>query len=241
MTRGEYETGGDAGELRDFESLAADLEAENPQLAEQRILREEAEAFQRRLRERLRAARRNISQGDVAQRMGINAQSRVSRLEMGYADLSIEALYRYARAVGYVPVISLVPAAGFGAGEASDQPGEAAGEVQAAQPGEAAGEAQAVRDVGAPSARSARQMAARDVRPSPSSPKFSGKRIGQRGLKAASGEAQKAGKRHARSRLQRTHEEMLERLSDDLVRGYGALGAAVASEDDDASEDTAEE
>ena len=99
----------DPSQLKDFKAFTAELEQEYPGLAEQRILREETEAFLARLRERLKSARGETSHTEVARRMGIKGRSRTSRLESGDADMSIEALYRYCRAIGYVPVISLVP------------------------------------------------------------------------------------------------------------------------------------
>lgn len=96
-------------QLKNFKAFTGELEQEYPGLAEQRILREETETFLARLRERLKSARGETSQTEVARRMGIKGQSRISCLENGDTDLSVEALYRYCRAIGYVPVISLVP------------------------------------------------------------------------------------------------------------------------------------
>ncbi|MEX2642323.1 MAG: helix-turn-helix transcriptional regulator [Acetobacterales bacterium] len=111
------------GDMKDFNAFAEQVEGEVPALREQRAIREEAQAFQQRVRERLRRQRGRTPQEEVARRMGLRHNSTVSRIEKGDGDLTLETIYRYARALGRVPVLVLAPAAGEAS--ASDQPAEA--------------------------------------------------------------------------------------------------------------------
>lgn len=96
-------------ETRDFRAFYEQLEAENPELVEARQVEENAEAFTQSVRDQLLQARGNMTQAEVAQRMGLKHQSRVSRIERGEGDLTLEAIYRYAKAIGMKPKIELVP------------------------------------------------------------------------------------------------------------------------------------
>lgn len=209
----------DTEQMRDFETFARELEEENPGLAEQRILREEAEAFEERLRTRLRQARGDVSQVEIARRMGLNAQSRVSRLEKGDADLSVEALYLYARAAGYVPVVSFVPASSLG----GDQDAVETPQKEAAQVRRALGEviAKGTQVPLAPGVKGAK-FKMRDLAIGPGG-------LGSAGL----GTPQHVGRLRVHSRLQRMHERTLERVSDDLVKLYGDIGAALGPDEED--------
>jgi transcriptional regulator with XRE-family HTH domain len=98
-----------ADEREDFETFYSDLAASNASLQDEHLIQAETAAFEARLRQRMRAARGRRKQAEVAERMGLRHQSRVSRLESADSDLSVALLYRYARAVGCVPLITLVP------------------------------------------------------------------------------------------------------------------------------------
>ena len=100
---------GDPKAGRDFTEFAAGLEAEYPALAERRKNREEGEAFVRSVGEALRAARGDLSRAEVAHRMGVMREETVARLENGDLEITVEALFLYAHAVGCVPRVYLVP------------------------------------------------------------------------------------------------------------------------------------
>lgn len=86
------------------------LAAEIPSFAAAQELEQAAESFCRSVRADLRSRRKQqgLDQAELGARMDMT-QSTVSKMEKGEGDLGLKTLYRFAEALGFRPVVLLVP------------------------------------------------------------------------------------------------------------------------------------
>jgi transcriptional regulator with XRE-family HTH domain len=91
-------------------ALQSQLAEENPRYADAVALEDHAENFCRAVRDDLRDRRKELGldQSEVAERLDLT-QSAVSKIESGDGDIGLKTLFRYAHALGLVPVCTFVP------------------------------------------------------------------------------------------------------------------------------------
>ena len=104
---------------KDMLSLVAykkQLAEECPAIATAFDFEEHCAEFLRRERLRLKflGEVKGISQGDLANRLGLT-QSAISRIERGKGDIGLSTVYRYTMALGLCPDINYVPSPSVGA------------------------------------------------------------------------------------------------------------------------------
>jgi transcriptional regulator with XRE-family HTH domain len=90
--------------------MRAQLAEHNPAYAAAMDLENEAEGFCRDVRAALREQRKaqDLDQAEVAALLDMT-QSAVSKIETGEGDLGLKTVFRYARALGLIPVCVLQP------------------------------------------------------------------------------------------------------------------------------------
>ncbi len=110
------------------------LAAENPSFAAAVEATSRADAFCQSVRQDLRALRkqRGLNQAELGEIMD-RTQSAVSKIETGQGDLGLQAVYRYAEAMGCHPVMVFMPSADAMAKQSEGEPAEAALRLENAQ------------------------------------------------------------------------------------------------------------
>lgn len=93
-------------------ALRETLQRDNPHFQAAVTAGREANAFVQSVRADLAAHRKlaDLSQEDVGQRLDLG-QSAISKFENGQGDLSMKTVYRFAQALGFRPVLLMVPSA----------------------------------------------------------------------------------------------------------------------------------
>lgn len=93
-----------------FRAMRKRLAQENPGFAEAERLEAEADEFCGSIRGKLRRCRKieGIDQKELGEVMQLT-QSAVSRIENGTGDIGLKSVYRFARALGYQPVVMFTP------------------------------------------------------------------------------------------------------------------------------------
>jgi transcriptional regulator with XRE-family HTH domain len=96
--------------IEGIRALRAQLAEDNPAYAVAVDLENEAERFSREVRNTLREQRKaqKLDQSELAARLDMT-QSAVSKIESGDGDLGVKTVFRYAHALGLIPVCLLLP------------------------------------------------------------------------------------------------------------------------------------
>jgi transcriptional regulator with XRE-family HTH domain len=104
------------------------LEKDNPRFQAAVEAGQGANAFVQSVRADLAKCRDSarVSQADVGRRLDLG-QPAISKIENGSGDLSLKTLYRFAEAIGYRPVVQMVPAAHAAASARAENAGTASG------------------------------------------------------------------------------------------------------------------
>lgn len=91
-------------------ALQTELAALNPRYADAVELESDAENFCRDVRRGLRENRRaqGLDQADVGRMLDLT-QSAVSKIESGEGDIGLKTIFRYAYALGLIPVCTFLP------------------------------------------------------------------------------------------------------------------------------------
>lgn len=91
-------------------ALQSELAALNPRYADAVKLERDAENFCRDVRLGLRENRRaqGLDQADIARMLDLT-QSAVSKIESGEGDIGLKTVFRYAYALGLIPVCTFLP------------------------------------------------------------------------------------------------------------------------------------
>jgi transcriptional regulator with XRE-family HTH domain len=91
-------------------ALRSQLAEENPSFVEAVALEDDAERFCREVRGSLRDQRKaqGLDQSAVAKRLDMT-QSAVSKIESGEGDIGMKTIFRYAHALGLLPVCVFLP------------------------------------------------------------------------------------------------------------------------------------
>lgn len=96
--------------IEGIRALRSQLVEDNPAYALAVDLENEAESFCRDVRNTLREQRKaqKLDQSELAARLDMT-QSAVSKIESGDGDIGVKTIFRYAQALGLIPVCLLVP------------------------------------------------------------------------------------------------------------------------------------
>jgi transcriptional regulator with XRE-family HTH domain len=95
--------------VKAIRALRSQLTEMNPAFGDAVALEDEAERFCREARSSLREQRKaqGLDQSDVAKLLDMT-QSAVSKIESGEGDIGMKTVFRYAQALGLIPVFTLM-------------------------------------------------------------------------------------------------------------------------------------